>query len=154
MESIVFLLDDTLHIQDLIERYEELESGLLACFNEQQTIEGDDTETDNPDDSAFQEWLKVTMHEDSAEFLLIYRTLKDLQGGGGGDEQWRGDWYPSTLIRDSYFQEYAKNLAEDCGMVSSNQSWPNYCIDWEYAAKELQYDYSATDIGGITYWFR
>lgn len=154
MKTDICLNDDVIDVRDLIEHYEELETELLACLNEQQTLEGDDTETDNPDDSAFQEWLKVTTHENALNFLVIYHTLKDLQGGGGGDEQWRGDWYPVTLIRDSHFEQYARDLAEDCGMVDSNQKWPNYCIDWEYAAKELQYDYSSTHIDGITYWFR
>jgi hypothetical protein len=153
MKTAFCLNDDVIDVRDVIERYEELETDLLACFNEQQTIEGDNTETDNPEDSAFQEWLKVTLHEDSAEFLLIYQTLKDLESNGG-DEQWRGEWYPVTLIRDSHFEEYARDLAEDCGMVSKNQGWPNYCIDWEYAARELQHDYSATYINGVTYWFR
>lgn len=153
MKTQFCLHDDVIDVRDLIERYEELETDLLACFNEQQTIEGDDTETDNPDDSAFQEWLKVTTHEDGAEFLLIYRTLKELKGGGG-DEQWRGDWYPVTLIRDSHFEQYARDLAEDCGLTDKPMAWPYNCIDWEYAAKELQYDYSSTDIDGITYWFR
>jgi len=153
MKTAFCLNDDVIDVRDVIERYEELETELLACFNEQQTIEGDNTETDNPEDSAFQEWLKVTLHEDSAEFLLIYQTLKDLESNGG-DEQWRGEWYPVTLIRDSHFEEYAYDLAEDCGMVSKNQGWPNYCIDWEYAARELQHDYSATYINGVTYWFR
>lgn len=153
MKTAFCLTDDVIDVRDLIERYEELETDLLACFNEQQTIEGDHTETDNPEDSAFQEWLKVTMHEDYAEFIDLLCVLKELKGGGG-DEQWRGDWYPVTLIRDSHFEQYARDLAEDCGAVNKNQGWPNYCIDWEYAAKELQYDYSSTDIYGATYWFR
>jgi hypothetical protein len=153
MKTAFCLNDDVIDVRDLIERYEELETDLLACFNEQQTIEGDDTETDNPEDSAFQEWLKVTTHEDALNFLVIYHTLKDLESNGG-DEQWRGNWYPVTLIHDRYFEQHARDLAEDCGMVSSNQSWPNYCIDWEYAARELKHDYSSTHIDGLTYWFR
>ena len=75
MKTDICLNDDVIDVRDLIEHYEELETALLACFNEQQTIEGDDTETDNPDDSAFQEWLKVTTHEDVLNFLVIYHTL-------------------------------------------------------------------------------
>ena len=153
MKTAFCLNDDVIDVRDLIERYEELETALLACFNEQQTIEGDDTETDNPDDSAFQEWLKVTTHEDSAEFLVIYQTLKDLESNGG-DEQWRGDWYPVTLIADYYFEQYARELAEDCGLTDRPSGWPYYCIDWEYAARELKNDYSSTDVGHLTYWYR
>lgn len=59
-----------------------------------------------------------------------------------------------TLIADSYFAEYARELADDLGLIRSDNQWPNYCIDWEYAARELQYDYSAVDIDGDRYWIR
>ena len=74
--------------------------------------------------------------------------------GYGGDEKFEGDWYPVELIADSYFQEYAQNLAEDCGMVDTNARWPMNCIDWEQAARELQMDYSSIEIRGFTYWYR
>jgi hypothetical protein len=79
--------------------------------------------------------------------------LSDLKGAGG-DEQWRGDWYPLTLIRESYFQDYAQELAEDIGAVNRDATWPNNCIDWKQAARELQYDYTSTQIDGVTYFFR
>lgn len=153
MKTAVSIHDDVLDVRDLIERYEELETALLAAFNEQQTIEGDDTETDNPEDSAFQAWLKVTTHEDAEEFSLLFDALQDL-AGSGGDEQWRGDWYPVTLIADNYFEQYARDLAEDIGLTDKPSGWPYYCIDWEYAARELKHDYSATTIDNVTYWYR
>ena len=65
------------------------------------------------------------------------------------------DWeYGEALIRDSYFEEYAQQLAEDCGMVNEAATWPNNCIDWERAARELQHDYTAVDFDGVTYWIR
>ena len=65
------------------------------------------------------------------------------------------DWeYGETLIRDSYFQDYAQELAEDCGMLKDATSWPLTCIDWEQAAKELQQDYTAVEFDGVTYWIR
>lgn len=79
--------------------------------------------------------------------------MADLQGMGG-DEQWRGDWYPLTLIRDSHFRDYAEELADDCGMIPKDAKWPLNCIDWEQAARELRYDYSGVDIDGMTYWTR
>ena len=80
-------------------------------------------------------------------------TLSDLQGMGG-DEQWRGDWYPVTLIRDSYFRDYAEELAGDFDLIQKNAGWPMNCIDWEHAANELRHDYSGVDINGATYWTR
>lgn len=66
---------------DIIERVKALENKLLAAFNEQQVIEGDDTETDNPLNSAFREWCKVTVHDhgtrcpDAEEYLALCETL-------------------------------------------------------------------------------
>lgn len=74
--------------------------------------------------------------------------------GNGGDEQYQGDWYPLTLIRESYFQEYAQELAEDTGAISDESAWPSNCIDWEWAARELQMDYISVEYSGITYWYR
>lgn len=88
--------------------------------------------------------------EERYQLSVILTEIK----GMGGDEQWRGDWYPVTLIRDSHFKDYAQELAEDCGMLNADATWPNNCIDWDYAARELQYDYSGVDINGVTYWTR
>lgn len=82
------------------------------------------------------------------------RALLDELKGAGGDEQWRGDWFPITLIADSYFEQYAQELADDIGAVDSKASWPNDCIDWAKAARELQVDYTTVDYDGVTYWFR
>ena len=147
------LTADIIDIRDIIERFENIEGDLLAAFNEQQKIEADDTETDNPEDSAFIEWSKQTVHEDAEEYQQLKAILQESESLGG-DEQWRGNWYPVTLIRDSYFTQYAQELAEDIGAVKSDAQWPHTCIDWEHAARELQYDYTAVDIGDLTYWTR
>jgi hypothetical protein len=91
--------------------------------------------------------------QENEEFELLTDFMGALQGMGG-DEQWRGEWYPVTIIRDSYFEEYAKELAEDCGMIDDDATWPKNCIDWEQAASELQQDYSSIDFDGETYWTR
>lgn len=57
---------------------------------------------------------------------------------------------------ESYAGEYdsdeafAQNVAEEIGAVENNGQWPNYCIDWEYASRELMMDYSEAD----GYYFR
>lgn len=91
--------------------------------------------------------------DETEELETLENLLKELKGCGG-DEQWDGDWYPITLIRDSYFEDYAQELAEECGLVNTNANWPNNCIDWEKAARELQWDYSPVDFGNVTYWYR
>ena len=62
--------------------------------------------------------------------------------------------YGEVAIRDSYFKQYAMDLAEDIGAIDRNSSWPNTCIDWEQAARELQMDYSGIEFEGVTYWVR
>lgn len=59
-----------------------------------------------------------------------------------------------TLISEHYFEDYAREFAQDIGAISNDVDWPATCIDWEWAARELQIDYSAVDFGGTTYYFR
>ena len=78
--------------------------------------------------------------------------LDDLKGCGG-DEQWRGDWYPITLIREDYFTDYCMELVQDIGDLP--RDIPSYLeIDWQKTANNIRMDYSETDIDGNTYYFR
>ena len=60
----------------------------------------------------------------------------------------------AQFIRDDYFEEYAEELAVDCGMIPKNNNWPCTCIDWTAAAVQLQQDYSCCTLQGTTYWVR
>lgn len=60
----------------------------------------------------------------------------------------------STFIADDYFEEYTVDFAESCGMMKDEDKWPYNHIDWAAAADELKGDYSSTEYGGTTYWFR
>lgn len=65
------------------------------------------------------------------------------------------DWlHGVTLIRDTYFEDYARELAEEIGALKDDAAWPCTCIDWERAAHELQMDYTAVEFDGVTYWVR
>jgi hypothetical protein len=65
------------------------------------------------------------------------------------------DWeYGAQLIRDSYFKCYAMEIADDTGAIDDNATWPQTCIDWDQAARELQMDYTAVDFDGVAYWVR
>lgn len=81
--------------------------------------------------------------------------LKALTALASEASQCAADWeYGEALIRDSYFKEYAQELAEDCGLIPAKLEWPCRCIDWDQAAHELQMDYSAVEFDGVTYWIR
>lgn len=91
----------------------------------------------------------------SEEFHLCYHTLGALCDLAAEAADCAPDWeYGEQLIRDSYFVEYARELAEDCGMVPYDVQWPMTCIDWGWAARELKHDYTAVDFDGVTYWVR
>lgn len=65
--------------------------------------------------------------------------------------EWR---HGETLIADGYFEDYARELADDIGAVKGSKAWPLTCIDWEKAARELQMDYTSVSYQGKDYWFR
>ena len=122
------LTADIIDTRDIIERFEQLE-------------------TEMPDnDNEVRNWTDLEEYSDLQEIL---RDIKGL----GGDEQWRGDWYPLTLIRESYFTAYTKDLLEDCGTIPRDfPAW--IAIDWERTAAALQSDYTDVDIIGVTYFTR
>ena len=128
---------DTLDVRDLIERLEELE-----------------TEREAAEDKAAEGHAASGFGRDERDELAALESFLSEFKGYGGDHQWRGDWYPVTFIRDSYWKEFAQDFAEEIGAVNSDAGWPNNCIDWDQAARELQMDYTGGYFEGVTYWAR
>lgn len=86
--------------------------------------------------------------EDTAELAALKALAEEAEG-------YAPDWnHGATLIRDSYFKEYAQQLADDIGAIPRDASWPCTCIDWDQAAHALQQDYTAVEFDGVTYWVR
>ena len=86
------------------------------------------------------------------ELYAELRALEKLDSEGrDASEDWE---YGVTLVNDSYFVEYAQELAEDIGAIGrgGEASWPMYCIDWDKAAEELQLDYWPIEFDGQTFW--
>lgn len=132
-----------LDVRDIIERVEELreerDSWVLGA--------PDGTETPNPGG-----WAKD--NPDEVEELAALEKLLNGLAGSGGDHEWEGAWYPVTLIRDGYFEDYAREFAVDIGAVDRNAAWPLQHLDWKAAAEALQQDYQMIDFGESTYWYR
>lgn len=59
-----------------------------------------------------------------------------------------------TIIPDDGFEDYARQTAEDLGLINQETAWPATHIDWEAAASALQMDYTAFEFDGVTYWGR
>lgn len=143
---------DVVDVRDIIERFTELEDALIAAYDAEHDALSEDAQAEFMDPA---EWYRVEKdngNDDAAEFLTLQSLLDDL-AGSSGDEQWRGDWYPVTLIHDMYFEDYARDLAEEIGDVKPSH-WPYTCIDWAQAARELQADYSTVEYDGSTFWYR
>ena len=51
-------------------------------------------------------------------------------------------------------RKYLRLARLACGQMPPSNQWPLYCIDWEYAARELKHDYTSVDFDGVTYWVR
>jgi hypothetical protein len=56
-----------------------------------------------------------------------------------------------TLIGDGDFEDYARDLAESIGAISSDSGWPIDYIDWSGAADALRSDYTTIEWDGDTY---
>ena len=104
--------------------------------------------------TALSEWGTTPGDAEAEELAELEALAEELRGAGGGDHQWEGDWYPRELIADYSFEEYAQELADDIGAINSDAGWPNNCIDWERAARELAMDYSMVEFRGTDYYWR
>lgn len=89
-------------------------------------------------------------HTDGAALLDALRTMRTETENYAGDSWEDGVFF----IADSDFESYAQEFAEDCGLIDWSASWPNTCIDWERAARELRMDYTSVTVNRVTYWYR
>lgn len=70
-------------------------------------------------------------------------------------EQFDREWIDGiTFVKDSYFEEFAEDEADQLGLIKDGGGWPYNCIDWQRAAEQLQQDYSQVEFDGETYWYR
>lgn len=136
-------IDNTKNIidsRDIIARIEELTDERDAW------IENDDGDEGEQDRTAA-DW-REEFPDEANELRALAELAEEAEG-------YAPDWrYGEALIRDSYFIEFAQELAEDIGAIDKAASWPNTCIDWEQAARELQMDYTQVDFDGVAYWIR
>jgi molecular chaperone DnaK (HSP70) len=142
--------DDVIDSRDVIARIEELESER----EDLQTALEDALESTTDEAETVIDQAKVELGEWDDANSEELKTLKALADEAEG---YASDWkHGEALIRDSHFEDYARELAEETGSLDSKISsqWPYTCIDWEKAARELQYDYTSVDFGGVEYWVR
>lgn len=151
--------EDILNSRDIEDRIEELEAERAALESDLEEAKSD-LEDSGPgatadEEAADFEKVKAAMltlkhwNDENGEELAALKAFRDEL------EPYVPDWHHGeTIIRDSYFKEYAQELAEDTGMIKSDLAWPYTCIDWNKAARELQMDYTSAEFDGVTYWAR
>jgi hypothetical protein len=121
--------DDVIDSRDVIERIEEL--------------------TDERDDAAEAGGDELAAWEQ--EYGAELKALESLAEEASGSPDWQ---HGETLIRDSYFKQYAEEFASDIGRISGDMEWPLCHIDWDAAAEDLKQDYTSVEFDGVTYWIR
>lgn len=140
---------DVIDSRDIIERIEELES------DRDDFVIGAPDGTETPDPLG---WARG--NPDEAEELAALKKLADEAEG------YAEDWHHGvTLVRDTYFQEYAQQFAEDTAgskeeaeliRNGGGSHWPftHMQINWETASDALKEDYTEVDYDGVAYWVR
>jgi hypothetical protein len=132
--------DDVIDSRDVIERIEELEGerdALVEAIADAGADFLDETQKELAD------WDE----ENKAELDALKALVEEAEGYAPG---WR---YGAALVRDSYFEDYARELLEDIGDIPRNL--PHYIeIDWEATARNIQVDYTAVNFDGVCYWVR
>lgn len=142
------MMHDIIDSRDLIaevEEYERDERMLQEEIDGLERLAGDD---DVPPTGA-RERLGKALQDLAllrAEHLGRVSAIRELK------EQVGTEWtYGVTLVHESYFEDHARQLAEDIGAIPDDLSWPATCIDWAQAARELRADYTEVEFEGDTY---
>ena len=136
--------DDVIDSRDVIARIEELEGERGALVSDLE--EADET---NIIESEHAAKIAITAWDEENEAEL--KALKALaEEAEGYSEDWR---HGAPLVRDSYFEDYARELLEDIGDIP--RGLPHYIeIDWEATARNIRMDYTEVDFDGVSYWVR
>ena len=152
---------DRIDMEDITTRYAELRDERADLETDCDDAESEAQE-DQPDaeaqSAADEAWaaadraLKAWDEDNAEELKELDELIEELRGAGGGDHLWEGDWFPSELIAEDDFEEYARDLAEDCYRIPD--TWPHRCIDWAKAAEELTQEYTSIEYQGKSYYWR
>lgn len=82
--------------------------------------------------------------EEAEELASLTKFVKDLK-------DYVEDYPYGPVIAESYFETYAQEYAEECGLIPDDAAWPMTCIDWRWAARELRHDYTEITWEGRSY---
>ena len=159
--------EDLIDSRDVIERIDYLESERESYSSQVDDMQNalDEAESDYASAESDQDVAYTGAKVDEAREALAQakrklaewdasdeadelKALKELQDEAEG---YSPDWrYGATLIRDSYFTDYAEELCKDIGDMP--KEIPSYIvIDWEATAENLKVDYTSVEFDGVDY---
>lgn len=147
----ITIYDDAIDSRDVISAIADLEPWKIYRSSDDSDIASFKTEAEALQFIIDEDYdpAKVEVDADVDEFTLL-RELVALQDEA---EPLAPDWENGqSLIRDSYFAQYAEEYANDLGLTPDEGSWPLMFIDWEAAAGALKQDFSLVSFGGVSYW--
>lgn len=150
--------DNIIDSRDVLERIAELESERETLADEVTTATEAVSEEEKSEVDSSNEREELQDKLEAAQASLTDwdddngKELKDLKAfEDEGSREWR---HGCMLIREDYFETYAREYAEEVGAISREDRWPCTCIDWERAAEELKHDYTGADFDGVTYYYQ
>jgi len=146
-----FRSQDVLSCRYVDDRIDELAASRYEWVEEQLKARGLDGEDTTYWDSVAGEWAESGPEgfKEEAEDLRILEEFRDDVDGYSGDR-----FRDTDAINDTYFEDYARQLAEDIGAIDPKADWPLTYIDWKAAAAALRQDYAEVDLDGTTFWVR
>ena len=129
--------------RDLIEQREELKQQVLDSHNETFFDQAVDDYEDIDFEEVINEWK-----EDWLDAISLIGEIDVLEDAIGDEFE-----YGVTLIEESEFEDYVKDLLEDCGYIPKDfPSW--IVIDWTETSDNVEQDYSELEFDGVTYLYR
>lgn len=133
--------------RDLIEKREELKQQVLDSFLE--TFPHYEEQTPDFESILFEEEEIQSWKEDWLDEIEEITDIDTLE-----DEVSSSEWdFGIYFIEEDDFEEYVKELLEDCGYISRDfPSW--ITIDWTSTAENVKQDYTEVEFQGQTYYYR
>lgn len=138
--------------RELLEEREDLKATILADFNEKYPkFKVEDFEDITKRSGELEYFDRDTLDDFKEEWfddLEVIEEINGVESSVGSEFE-----YGVTLIEEDEFEDYCRELIEDCGYISKDfPSWIE--IDWSRTTDNIRIDYSEVEYQGTTYLFR
>lgn len=130
-------MESYIDTRDLIEERNNLKQRILDDFNERFSTEFDSFDEivlERLDEEDFNHGNKEEIEDFKGYWEEEYKQIEEIDNIENECEEFE---FGCTLIAEETFEDYTKELLEDCGYIS--RDFPNWIeIDWEATAKKCK----------------